>query len=145
MITVSRDIFLKILKFRPQHLIGTQIIYDKIPQRIYDVSMCGDYIFIDKGTMGKEWFLADSVEDTVVIDTVNPMDIEDIKFFSLSTITKRIEMLENRVGQPDSKQSKPLFEIVTALNKELLELKLKINEMEAKEKNHERIENKRID
>ena len=46
----------------------------------------------------------------------------------------RIRILENRVGQPDSEQSKSLFEIVTALNKDLLELKLKIKEMELTEK-----------
>ncbi len=41
-------------------------------------------------------------------------------------------LLLKYVGQPTSQQSKSLFEIVTALNKELLELKLKINEMELK-------------
>lgn len=46
----------------------------------------------------------------------------------------RIRNLEKYVGQPGSEQSKPLFEIVAALNKELLELRLKIEEMELKEK-----------
>lgn len=45
----------------------------------------------------------------------------------------RIKTLEKRVGQPGSEQSKPLFEIVEALNRELLELRLKIEELELKE------------
>lgn len=49
----------------------------------------------------------------------------------------RIRNLEKSVGQPDSEQSKPLFEIVAALNKEMLDLKLKIEEMELKEKHYE--------
>lgn len=49
----------------------------------------------------------------------------------------RIRNLEKYVGQPDSEHPKSLFEIVTALNKELLELRLKINEMELKEKHYE--------
>lgn len=50
----------------------------------------------------------------------------------------RIRNLEKSVGQPDSEHSKSLFEIVAALNKELLEFRLKIEEMELKEKHYER-------
>ena len=50
----------------------------------------------------------------------------------------RIRNLEKSVGQPDTEQSKSLFDIAAALNKEVLELKLKIEEMELKEKNYER-------
>lgn len=46
----------------------------------------------------------------------------------------RIRNLEKSVGQPDSEHPKSLYEIVAALNKELLELKLKIKEMELQEK-----------
>ncbi len=135
MITISKDTFLKILKFRPLWLIGKQIVYDGHPQRI--VSISGDQIFIDKGTLGKEWFPADSVEDTVVIDTASLTEMNNVKPFSVSTITQSIETLEKPVGQPDSETSKSLFEIVAALKKELLELRLKIDEMELKEKNDE--------
>ena len=50
----------------------------------------------------------------------------------------RIRNLEKSVGQPGSEHSKSLFEIVAALNKEVLDLKLKIEEMELKEKHYER-------
>ena len=132
MITVSKYIFKEIAKFRPQWLIGKQIIYDTVTEQIYDVSISGDYIFIDNKNKGKGWVRADRVNDPVIIDTADIKDVHDAKFFSVSTITKSIENLENSVGHPDSEQSKSLFEIVTALNKELLELKLKINEMELK-------------
>lgn len=39
--------------------------------------------------------------------------------------SERIDRLEKLVGQPPE-NAKPLFEIVAALNRELLELKLKI-------------------
>ena len=42
----------------------------------------------------------------------------------------RLRTLEKFVGQPGSERTKCLFEIVEALNKEVLELKFKIEEME---------------
>lgn len=42
----------------------------------------------------------------------------------------RLSYLEKSVGQPGSEQTKPLFEIVKALNREVLELKFKIEEIE---------------
>ncbi len=53
--------------------------------------------------------------------------------FTAASVTKSIETLENRVGQPSSEHPKSLFEIVEALNRELLELRLKIEELESKE------------
>jgi hypothetical protein len=48
-----------------------------------------------------------------------------------STLHKRIDRLEKYVGYPaDNEQTKPLFEIMRNLNKELFELKSKIREME---------------
>lgn len=46
---------------------------------------------------------------------------------------KRIQNLEKLVGQHGSEESKSLFEIVAGLNKELLELRLKIEYLELKE------------
>ncbi len=51
----------------------------------------------------------------------------------MESIEKRVETLENRVGQPGSEHPKPLFEIVAALNKDVFELRLKIEELESKE------------
>lgn len=48
----------------------------------------------------------------------------------------RIRKLEKFVGQPDSDQSKSLFDIVATLNKELLELRTKIEDKGTTEKNH---------
>ena len=101
MITVSKDTFLQILKFRPLWLIGKQIIYDGHPQKINDVSVSGDHIFIEKGTLGKEWFPADGVEDTVVIDAASTKGIGDVKLISVSSLTQSIETLEKLVGQPE--------------------------------------------
>lgn len=129
MITVSKDTFLQILKSRPQWLTGKQIIYDGQLQKIDNVSVSGDYIFIDKGTLGKGWFPANSVEDTVVIDAAFTVDIVDVKPFSVLTLAQSIETLEKLVGRPDSETSKSLFEIVAALNRELLELRLKVEEI----------------
>lgn len=42
----------------------------------------------------------------------------------------RIRKLERFVGQPNSDQSKSLFDIVASLNKEIVELRLKIEDME---------------
>lgn len=71
---ISKSHFLKILKFRPKSLIGRQIIYHKIPQIIYDVSISGDNILLDKSSLGKEWYPVDEVEDHLIIDAL-PDDI----------------------------------------------------------------------
>lgn len=42
----------------------------------------------------------------------------------------RLEHLERIVGNPGSEPAKPLYDIVLALNKEILELKLKIEDLE---------------
>lgn len=39
----------------------------------------------------------------------------------------RLDMLEKLVGQPADEHTKPLFEIVVALNRELQELKLRMD------------------
>lgn len=49
----------------------------------------------------------------------------------------RLDMLEKLVGQPTDERTKPLFDIVAALNKEVMELRLKIEEKELKEKGYD--------
>ncbi len=132
---ISKKTFLCLLKINPQSLISKQIIYDKMPQTIYDVSVGGDSIFLDKGSTGKEWYPADSVEDPVIIDTDNLY--KNTGIFTVETVTRAIQTLEKHVGQPRSEQSKPLFDIVETLNKEVFELRLKFEEIEVKEKNYE--------
>lgn len=51
----------------------------------------------------------------------------------MTSEVERLGQLEKLVGQPDSDQSKPLFDIVAALNKEMLELKLKLEKLESQE------------
>lgn len=56
-----------------------------------------------------------------------------IKQFSIEESIKRLEKIEKLVGQPADEHTKPLFEIVDALNRKVMELWLKIDKMEAKE------------
>jgi len=44
----------------------------------------------------------------------------------------RLDMLEKLVGQPPDEHTKPLFDIVAALNKELLSLKEEVQQMNRK-------------
>lgn len=43
-----------------------------------------------------------------------------------------IEEIRNLIGQPSSEQTKPLFEIVENLNKEILELRLELSNLKSK-------------
>jgi len=131
----DKESFLLLLKLRPQWLMGKQIIYDGNSVGIVDISVSGDYLHLKSSSSFTEWVPASKLGNSIVVDNF-PMDTREEPFTVLS-ITRWIESLEKSVGQPDSEQSKPLFEIVTALNKELLELRLKINEMELKEKHYE--------
>ena len=74
------------------------------------------------------------VGDTVIIDLD---DLSGNKRFTVISITSNIDTLEKLVGHHGSEQTKPLFEIVEALNHEILELKFKIEEIKSKEKNYE--------
>lgn len=132
----DKDSFLLLLKLRPQGLIGRQIIYNRETVEILDISVSGDYLRLVDSSSVTKWVPASSLGDRIVVDIVDlSMDTGKVTFTVLS-ITRWIGSLEKSVGQPDSEQSKSLFEIVTALNKELLELKLKIKEMELKEQNN---------
>jgi len=159
--SLDKESFLLLLKLRPQWLMGRQIIYDGKTVGILDISVSGDYLHLENSdTPATEWVPVSSIGDSVVIDIIDfSMDTGKDPFTVLS-ITRWIESLEKSVGQPDSEQSKSLFEIVAALNKEmlalnlkfkdfltlhvnftrseLLALNLKFKEMELKEKNYER-------
>lgn len=136
--TVSKETFLRILKFRPLSLIGKEIIYDKKSQRIADISLSGDYILLDKEDV--EWFPANSVDDYVVINGLGLEDWElgsiiytSGKIFTVKTFTENIETLKKLVGQPADEKSLSLFEIVEALHKRVAELRQYIEKMEAKD------------
>jgi len=129
----DKESFLLLLKLRPQWLMGRQIIYDRKTVGIVDISVSGDYLHLERSSSATEWVPASSLGDSIVVDIVGfPMDTGKGPFTVLS-ITRWIESLEKYVGQPDSEQSKSLFEIVTSLNTEMLHLKLKFKEMELKE------------
>lgn len=132
--TVSKETFLRVLKFRPQSLIGKEIIYDKCAQKIHDISLSGDYIYLDKGRVGKEWFPADSIDDPVVIDEIDLSWWDKGKIFTVKTVTEDIETLKKLIGQPlNGDHSLSLFEIVDAQNKRIAELRQYIDAMEQKE------------
>ena len=130
----NKESFLLMLKFRPHLLIGKQIIYDKRTVKILDISVSGDYLCLEKESTSIEWKPASSLEDSVIVDITGFPNAS--KSFTVASVLGRIEAVENHIGHPSTEQSKPLFEIVAALNKELLELRLKIEDMEVKEKNY---------
>lgn len=127
----DKESFLLLLKLRPQWLMGKQIIYDGKSVAILDISVSGDYLHLESSSSATEWVQASKLGNSIVVDNL-PMDTREEPFTVLS-ITRWIGSLEKYVGQPDSEQTKPLFEIVEALNKELLELKMKVEKLESEE------------
>lgn len=127
----DKESFLLLLKLRPQWLMGKQIIYDGKSVGIVDISVSGDYLHLETLSSATSWVPASSLGDSIVVDSLF-MDTREEPFTVLS-ITRWIDSLEKYVGQPDSDQSKPLFEIVSALNKELLELRMKVEKLESEE------------
>lgn len=130
----DKESFLLLLKIRPQWLMGKQITYDGKTVGIVDISVSGDYLHLENSDApATEWVPVSSIGDSVVIDIIDfSMDTGKDPFTVLS-ITRWIESLEKYVGQPDSEQSKPLYDIVAALNKEILELKLRVEKLESEE------------
>lgn len=49
----------------------------------------------------------------------------------LGECPERLDILEKIVGQPADEHTKPLFEILAALNKEVVDLRLKIERQES--------------
>lgn len=134
--SIEKESFLLLLKFKPQLQIGKQIIYDDETVNILDVSIGGDYLLLEDPGIRIRWVSTSKLGDRVVIDTNNPAENNrSSDIFTVKLITTQIETLEKHVGQPGSEQSKSLFDIVAALNKELLELRLKI-ENKDKGENH---------
>ena len=134
----DKESFLLLLKLRPQWLMGKKITYNNNIAGIVDISVSGDYLHLESSNAGTEWVPASSLGDSIVVDVIGYPTDTGMDPFTVLSITRWIESLQKYVGQPDSEQSKPLFEIVEALNKEMLHLKLKFEEMELKEKNYER-------
>lgn len=128
----DKESFLLLLRVRPQWLIGKQIIYDEKTVSILDISVSGDYLHLEGSSAATEWVPASSLGDSIVIDMIYPKDTGNSRPFTAASLTNSIETLENRVGQPGSEQPKPLFEIVASLNKEVFELRQKIEEIESK-------------
>lgn len=127
----DKESFLLLLKLRPQWLMGKQIIHDGKSVAILDISVSGDYLHLESLSMATEWVPASKLGNSIVVDYL-PSDPRADPFTVLS-ITRWIGSLEKYVGQPDSEQKKPLFEIVEALNKELLELRMKVEKLESGE------------
>lgn len=127
----GKESFLLLLKLRPQWLMGKQIIYDGKSVGIIDISVSGDYLHLESLSMATEWVPANKLGNSIVVDNL-PSDTREEPFTVLS-ITRWIDTLEKYVGQPGSEQTKPLFEIVAALNKELLELRIKVEKSESGE------------
>jgi len=127
----DKESFLLLLKLRPQWFMGKKITYNNKIVGIVDISVSGDYLHLETSSSATSWVPASSLGDNIVIDSLS-MDSSADPFTVLS-ITRWIESLEKYVGQPDSEQSKPLFEIVEALNKDLLELRLKVEKLESEE------------
>lgn len=125
------DSFLLLLRVRPKMLLDMQIIYKGKTVRILDISVSGDYIFIERVTSVNAWVLASSLENPVIVDSLN--DTSPAVKFTIKSISTLFDSLNNRIGQPGSEQTKCLFEIVETLNKEVLELKFKIEEIQSKE------------
>lgn len=67
--------------------------------------------------------------------TTTVLDLELAKRVAvrLEECCRSVDMLEQIVGQSPDEHTKPLFEIVEALNKELLELKLRVEKLESEE------------
>lgn len=130
--SIDKESFLLLLKVRPKCLFGKQIIYNKQTVGIVDISVSGDYLHIEVNSFqSTKWVPASSLDDHVIVDIPGiPIGTE---MFTVASLTKSIETLENHVGQPGSEQTKPLFEIVAALNREVFELRQKIDEIELKE------------
>lgn len=124
----DKKTFILLLKVSPSCLLGRDIIYNNSTVKIIDISMDGENLFIEYSSFRRNWVHTDGLDATVVIDILEIPTTNDN--FTVGTISKEIETLKAFVGQPGSEPTKPLYEIVAALNKELLELKLKIEEME---------------
>lgn len=129
--SLDKESFLLLLKIRPQWLMGKQITYDGKTVGIIDISVSGDYLHLERSSSATSWVPASSLGDSIVVDNL-PMDTREEPFTVLS-ITRWIESLQKYVGQPDSEHPKPLFEIVEALNKEVLELRLRVEKLESEE------------
>jgi len=127
--TLSKGDFLLILKVNPLLLIDKLITYGGRSYRILDVSLGGDHFLIEIPSTARSWVLANGVGDPVVIEDY---PLRSTKF-TASSLNSSIETLYKLLGQPGSEQTKCLFEIVEALNKEMLELKFKIEEIQSKE------------
>lgn len=123
----DKESFLLLLKVRPKCLLGKQIIYNGRTVGIVDISVSGDYLHLEGSSPATEWVPATSLGDSIVIDMIDfPKDFGNSRPFTAASLTNSIETLENHVGQPGSEHPKPLFEIVASLNKEVFELRQKI-------------------
>lgn len=122
--TYKKGQFLWLLRVRPQWLIGKEIIYKERTAKIIDISVSGDYFFLEYPSSRAVWEPVNEVDESVTVDTVEfPADAG--KPFTVASLTSSIDALEKLVGQPGSASVKPLYEVVEALNKDLTEFKLK--------------------
>lgn len=125
--TFTKEEFLWLVRVRPLRLIGKEIIYKDRSAKIIDITVSGDYLFLEYISTRKVWEPVGGVGESVTVDEVEfPADAG--KPFTVASLTSSLGTLEKLVGQPGSASVKSLFEIVEALNKDMLGLKLKFEE-----------------
>jgi hypothetical protein len=133
--TISKEVFLKWAKFKPLSLIGTEIIFKTNPCKICDISVSGDSIFIKHPILKtSEWCSVNDVDDIVVINKPEDKPYHRVETFTFGNLNRHIEKLDRYVGRPTDDNIKSLFEQVDSLNKEVLELRLKIDGQTTQEK-----------
>jgi len=66
-----------------------------------------------------------------IMNAVDDLELAKSGAARLGECPGRLDRLEKLVGQPANERTRPLFDIVAALNKEIMELRLKIEEMES--------------
>lgn len=64
-------------------------------------------------------------------DKVGAMPVDELELIKIGAVRlgecpARLDMLEKLVGQPPDEHTKPLFDIVIALNRDFQELKVKV-------------------
>jgi len=67
----------------------------------------------------------------VEVEIMNAVDDLELAKSGAARLGECPDRLEKLVGQPANERTRPLFDIVAALNKEIMELRLKIEEMES--------------
>lgn len=123
-INLTKIEFWRYIVISPERVIGKKILYQGNQAVILDVSFGGDFILLEAPNKSKvEWVLISNIGNSITLDIDTTTDPDS---FTVQTYLKRI-------GPPSSEQTKPLFEIVENLNKQILELRMEISNLKTKE------------